>query len=173
MLDDVLAPAMHSIGSLWQTAEVTVDDEHRATRICHRLLAELGVSLQSAPRSSRETVLLVTPEREHHELGLLMAGAVLHGAGYDTVLLGSGVPAPALTGALLRHRPAVVAISSSMPGPAGLSAAAGLVHETLPNTRLVIGGATARQLPPHVAARYVGRLDGLLDAVDAVLAPIR
>jgi methanogenic corrinoid protein MtbC1 len=44
MLDDVLAPAMHSIGSLWQTAEVTVDDEHRATRICHRLLAELGVT---------------------------------------------------------------------------------------------------------------------------------
>jgi methanogenic corrinoid protein MtbC1 len=173
MLDDVLAPAMHSIGALWRAAEITVADEHLATTICHRLVAEISASLQTAPVNSRETVLLVTPEPERHELGLLMASAVLYGAGYDTLLLGSGVPAAALNAALLRHRPAVVALSSSIPRPASLVAAAKLIHETLPTAQLITGGATARQLPASIAARYVERLDGLLDAVDVILAPTR
>jgi hypothetical protein len=56
-----------------------------------------------------------------------------------------------------------------MARPASLAAAANLVHETLPAARLITGGATGRQLPPTIAAHYVARLDGLLDAVDAVL----
>jgi cobalamin-dependent methionine synthase I len=129
--------------------------------------------LQTAPAKSRETVLLVTPAPERHELGLRMAAAVLYSAGYDTLLLGSGVPEAALTAALLRHRPAVVALSSSMPRPASLAATATLIHGTLPAAQLITGGATARQLPPSISGRYVRRLDGLLDAVDAILAPSR
>ena len=63
--------------------------------------------------------------------------------------------------------------SSSMPGPASLAAAANLIHETLPDARVITGGATARALPPTIAAHYVARLDGLLGAVDAILAPAR
>ncbi len=173
MLDDVLAPAMHSIGALWRAAQITVADEHLATTICHRLVTEISATLQTAPANSRETVLLVTPEPERHELGLLMASAVLCGAGYETLLLGSGVPAEALNAALLRHRPAVVALSSSMPCPASLVAAANLIHETLPAARLITGGSTARQLPANIGAHYVPRLDGLLDAVDMVMAHTR
>jgi methanogenic corrinoid protein MtbC1 len=171
MLDDVLAPALHSIGALWQADEITVADEHLATTICRQLLAEISATLQTAPANSRETVLLITPEPERHELGLLMASAVMSGAGYDTLLLGSGVPEAALVAALLRHQPAVVALSSSMPRPAALAATANLIHETLPAARLITGGATARQLPPNITAHYVERLDGLLDAVDAIMAP--
>jgi methanogenic corrinoid protein MtbC1 len=164
---------MHSIGALWEADEIAVPDEHLATTISNRLLADISDTLHTAPARSRETVVLVTPEPERHELGLLMASAVLHGAGYDTVLLGSGVPAAALTGALLRHQPAVVAISSSMPRSGSLLAAAHLIHETVPAAQLVTGGATARQLPATIAAHYVERLDGLRDAVDAILAPNR
>jgi methanogenic corrinoid protein MtbC1 len=129
--------------------------------------------LHTAPVNSRETVLLVTPEAERHELGLLIAAAVLYGAGHETLLLGSGVPAAALNGALLRHRPDVVALSSSMPSRASLAATATLIHEILPSAQLITGGATARQLPPTVAGHYVERLDGLLPAVNAILAPSR
>jgi RNA polymerase sigma-70 factor (ECF subfamily) len=173
VLDDVLAPAMHSIGAMWHAGEISVADEHLATTLCHRLVAEISATLRTAPVNSRETVLLVTPEPERHEFGLLMASAVLCGAGYDTLLLGCGVPAAALTGALLRHRPALVALSSSIPRPASLAATANLIHETLPGAQLITGGATARQLPPNIAARYVERLDGLLDTVDTILAPSR
>jgi RNA polymerase sigma-70 factor (ECF subfamily) len=173
MLDDVLAPAMHRIGMMWQAAALTVADEHVATAICRQLVGEISTTLQTAPANSRETVLLVTPESERHELGLLMAAAVLYGAGYDTLFLGSSVPAAALNAALLRYRPAVVAMSSSMPRPASLVAAANLIHETLPTAQLITGGSTARQLPANIAAHYVERLDGLLAAVDLTLAPSR
>ena len=169
MLDDVLAPAMHSIGKLWRAAEITVADEHLATTICDRLLAEIAATLQTAHANSRETVLLATPAPERHTLGLRMASAVLYGAGYDTRLLGGGVPEAALRAALLRHRPAVVALSSSMPRPASFAATANLIHKTLPEAHLVTGGAMARQLPPNIAAQYVERLDGMLGAVGAML----
>ncbi len=171
MLDDVLAPAMRSIGALWQAAEITVADEHLATTICRQLLDEIAATLQTAPVNSRQTVLLITPEPERHELALVMAGAVLSGAGYDTLLLGSGVPQAALKSALLRHRPAVVALSSSVPRAASLAAAAKLVHETLPAVHLITGGAAARALPLDITAHYVERLDGLLGTVDALLVP--
>jgi RNA polymerase sigma-70 factor (ECF subfamily) len=169
MLDDVLAPAMHSIGKLWRAAEITVADEHLATTICDRLLAEISAKLQTAHAKSRETVLLITPAPERHTLGLRMAGAVLYGAGYDTLLLGSGVPEEALKGALLRHRPTIVALSSSMPRPAALAATANLIHGILPAAHLITGGATARQLPANITAHHVERLDLMLSTVDAVL----
>jgi RNA polymerase sigma-70 factor (ECF subfamily) len=169
MLDDVLAPAMHRIGGLWRANKISIADEHLATSICHRLLAEVAPTLKTAPAKSRETILLVAQERERHTLGLLMANDVLYGAGYDTLLLGGGVPKAALQGALLRHRPSVVALSSSVALPASLAATANLIHETRPATELIIGGATARQLPPDINAHYIERLDGLLGAVDAIL----
>lgn len=168
MLDDVLAPAMHSIGALWEAAEITVADEHLATAICERLLAEISPTLQTAPVRSRETVLLLTPPREQHILGLLMARAVLRGAGHNALLLAGGIREGDLRAALRRHRPAVVALSASMPRRSYLAATANLVHETLPGTHLITGGTTARQLPPTITAHYVERLDGLLGAIDAL-----
>jgi methanogenic corrinoid protein MtbC1 len=173
MLDDVLAPAMHSIGGLWRAEEITVADEHIATSMCNRLLVEIFPALQTAPANSRETILLVSPERELHTIGLQMANDVLCGAGYRTLLLGGGVPAEALSAALERHQPAVVALSSTVAPPASVAATANLIHETLPGTRLITGGTTARALPLSIGARYVERLDGLLDAVDASLGPSR
>lgn len=156
MLDDVLAPAMHSIGALWRTGEISIADEHLATTICDRLLAEISATLQTARAKSRATVLLVTPEPEQHTLGLLMAAAVLYGAGYDTLMLGAGIPEAALEGTLRRHRPAVVALSSSLPRPAALAATAILIHETLPATRLITG-ALPRDSFPRVFPRVTSR----------------
>jgi hypothetical protein len=43
----------------------------------------------------------------------------------------------------------------------------------LPTARLITGGSTARQLPANIAAHYVNRLDGLLDAIDLVMGQTR
>jgi methanogenic corrinoid protein MtbC1 len=173
VLDDVLAPAMHSVGGLWQSNEITVADEHIASSMCNRLLAEISPALQTAPANSRETILLVSPERELHTIGLQMANDVLSGAGYRTLLLGGGVPEEALSAALERHQPAVVALSSTVAPSASLAATANLIHETLPTAKLITGGATARGLPQRINVHYVERLDGLLDTVDTTLGPGR
>lgn len=54
MLDDVLAPAMHSIGALWQRDEITIADEHLATAICHRLLAETALAANSPSEDTQD-----------------------------------------------------------------------------------------------------------------------
>jgi hypothetical protein len=100
-----------------------------------------------------------------------MANDVLHGAGYDTVLLGGGITDEALSAALLKHRPAMVALSSTVAFPDALAATCAAIHETLPAAQLLIGGAAARKPLGNVPARYVQRLDGLLATVDAMLDP--
>ena len=169
VLDDIVAPAMHDIGALWEHDEITVADEHLATAMCHRLLAAIAPALEMAPAKSRETILLATPTSERHTMGLLMANDVLYGAGYNTVLLGAGVPEAALGAALMRHRPRIVALSSTMPDPGELAAAANVVRHLGPQAQLITGGRCGRVGPFGVPTRYVDRLSGLLTAVETVL----
>jgi RNA polymerase sigma-70 factor (ECF subfamily) len=170
MLDDVLAPALHLIGALWQTREITVADEHLATAICHRLLAQVTRALTIAPAKSRAKVLLVSPPSERHTLGLLMAHNVLYGAGYDARLIGGGIAESDLKDALRRREPAVVALSATMPGAGELRDFARTIHETLPDVRLLTGGVAASEPPGDIPAHFVPRLDGLLRTVEHCLA---
>jgi RNA polymerase sigma-70 factor (ECF subfamily) len=173
VLDDVLAPAMHSVGALWQSDVITPAHEQLATTICHRLLAEIGEALAIAPARSRETVMLVTPAPEQHTLGLLMADEVLYGAGYDTVRLFGGTSEAELRSALLRHQPAVVALSMTMRLPDSFTATSETIREVLPKAQLIVGGATAQSVSSDGPHHYVERLDGLLSKVDELLAPQR
>ena len=170
MLDDVLAPAMHNIGMLWELNDITVADEHLATFVAHRLLGEVAAALMVAAPGTRPRVLLATPPAERHTFGLMMANDVLHGAGYETVMLGPGVPNRDLSAALLRHQPEIVALSSTIPDGEALGTTASLVRQTLPGARLLTGGAAAQIVDPDVPAQHVARLDGLLDATEALLA---
>jgi methanogenic corrinoid protein MtbC1 len=169
VLDDVLAPAMHDIGALWERNEITIADEHLATAMVHHLLAAIAPALMIAPAWSRETILLAAPASERHTMGLLMANDVLYGAGYHTVLLGAGVPVLALGAALERHQPKIVALSSTMPAPGGLAAVAKVVYETLPEAHLITGGRSGSALTSGFPTHHVERLDGLLATVEAVL----
>jgi len=168
VFDDVLAPAMHDIGLLWEREELTVADEHIATAAAHRLLGALAPSLQVAAPMSLQTVVLATPAPERHTTGLLMANDLLAGAGYRTVLLGSGLPDGAFRSALARHRPNVVAISSTMSFPDAIAAILTLVRETLPATPILLGGASAPMVPARPPVRHVGRIDGLLRSMRAL-----
>jgi MerR family transcriptional regulator, light-induced transcriptional regulator len=164
-LDDIVAPAMHDVGLLWEREEITVADEHLATAAAHRLLGALAPSLQVAAPMSRETVLLVTPAPERHTTGLLMANDVLAGAGYSTVLLGGGLPDASFRSALARHNPRVVAISSTMCFPDAIAETVTLVREALPGTPLLVGGAAANLFPRVAPVRRVERIDELLRSV--------
>ncbi len=173
MLDDVLAPALCSIGTLWQHRELTVADEHIATAICHRLLAQLSTNLQIAPAKTREKILLVSPSAERHTLGLLMTHNVLYGAGFDALLIGEGTRDSDLKAALLRHEPAIVALSATMSDEDAFADAARTIHEILPDSRIITGGASARELPAEIPAHFVERLDTVVEAVEGCLAPGR
>lgn len=168
MLDDVFGPAMHAVGDSWERAEITIADEHRASAVCRALFAEISPALKIAAANSRERILLTSPAAEQHTLGLRMAGDVLAGAGYHTILLESGLGAKECEEALRRHRPAIVALSSTITSHRALSAVVSMVLDRLPAAHVIAGGAGARRLAPNARVHTVGRLDGLLDAVDRI-----
>jgi 5-methyltetrahydrofolate--homocysteine methyltransferase len=173
MLDDVLAPAMHDIGSLWEHNAITIDDEHRATEVARRLLATISPRLRDAPARSRERIAFATLTCEQHTIGLLMAKEVLYGAGYDTVFLLEDMSREELCAELRRHRPAVVAFSLTMPGAGEIAATSVMVRETLPDVQFITGGCAGGVLPSSVPARHIRRLDGLVRTVEEMLEPAR
>ena len=173
VLDDVLAPAMHDIGALWERDQITIGDEHLATFVIQRLIAEISPRLEVAEPASRDVVLLATPTPERHAAGLLMAYDVLRGAGFDAVCLGVGVPRPALVAALHRHRPALVGLSATMPFLAELTGTVDAVLEALPGAQVLIGGAAAAVPAPRARVHHVRRLVDLIETAERALGAAR
>ena len=60
--------------------------------------------------------MLAAPAGELHVVALRMIANLLREAGYDVVMLGADVPAPALAASASRHEPDVICLSATMPG---------------------------------------------------------
>lgn len=138
---DVIAPAMHWIGRLWEAGAVTVADEHLATAISQSMLAAIYPSLLKAPARTRPRVLLAAAEGELHVLGLRMVGDALEGEGYDVHFLGADVPIPALVDMARRTAPYAVVLSATIAtGSAYLGTAVDRLAELPVPPRVVLGG---------------------------------
>ena len=144
----VVTPAMYRIGELWKQGAITVADEHVATAIVHRVLASLYSSRTDRPMDVRDTVLLATPEGEHHGLGLRIVADLLEMTGFHVVYLGADTPADALAAAVAEHDPSVVGLSLTMPGgSSSLEEAMAAVTTARPGTPILLGGlGVPRQL---------------------------
>ncbi len=110
---DLVAPAMVSIGRRWESGELDVAVEHRASVIAGRLVGRLGHRFLRRGRN-RGTVVLGAPAGERHSLPLALLADLLRGAGWDVSDLGSDVPAPSFVLAAARaEQLTVVGVSIS------------------------------------------------------------
>lgn len=137
---EVLAPALDEIGRRWESGEVGIAGEHRATAITAGILGALGPRMRVPPTTGRLAVLACTAG-ELHELGLRMAGDFLEGAGWEVILLGASVPSAALAGLVADEAPDVVALSTATAGLLeGVRSAIGALGEIDPRPWVVVGG---------------------------------
>ena len=168
---ELITPALWRVGELWERGEISVADEHLATEISMRVLVLQHEHTRIARRRPARRVLLAALEAERHVVGLRMAADLLSDAGYDARFLGADVPLAALRQSAARHTPAVVCLTTTMPGgePALWRAV-----EQLEGTSVLVGGSgLAEDFPerPQVAAcRLVSDVVG---AVDALVAAAR
>ena len=65
--------------------------EHFASNIIRRKLIA-AIDNIPKPEYSQHTFLLFLPEKEHHEIGLLLANFLIRSAGIKTIYLGCNVP---------------------------------------------------------------------------------
>jgi MerR family transcriptional regulator, light-induced transcriptional regulator len=143
----VLQPALEEIGKRWESDEIGIAYEHQATAITQGILGALGPRLRVAPTSGRLAVLACTPG-EMHSLGVQMLGDFLEAEGWEVLLLGASVPAPALAKLVDDESPDAVALSTSspamLPGVADTLAALSVLD---PKPFIAVGGLAWRSQP--------------------------
>lgn len=141
LYQQVIAPAMHELGRLWQRGAITVADEHLATALTHRVLATLRPSPLEAEPRPRPQVLLAAVQGEQHALGLRMAADLLEDAGWQPIYLGADVPTGALLQAIESFSPDLLGLTVTMPDltPVMEGTVTG-VRARHPMLHLVVGG---------------------------------
>lgn len=144
LADDWLAPAMAAVGQAWESEEVGVDREHRATVVAMRALhGLLRGRLRRGPGAAG--ALVAAPSTDPYVLPILCAELVLSEAGYAAVNLGPDTPLESVNEATRTLGPRIVAISFSGYPPAPVPARVRVaLRESIRESgaALVVGGRT-------------------------------
>lgn len=110
--DRFLCPAMRRVGDLWHAGQLTVAQEHVATRTAADALASLqNASARAGER--RQLALCCSVEEDFHALPVRLAAVTLEAAGFEVFDVGMSTPFFALTETLERFRPRLVCVSST------------------------------------------------------------
>jgi excisionase family DNA binding protein len=110
--DSVLCPALRKIGDLWRAGELSVAEEHLATRTALTAVQVLrdALSLNVGDRAA----ICCAVEDDFHELPVHLAALTLEGLGWGVVNLGTSTPFYALAEAVERFAPGLVCVASTV-----------------------------------------------------------
>jgi methanogenic corrinoid protein MtbC1 len=137
-----VTPALYEIGGLWETGEMTVAEEHRASEIMARVVDICSGALSPAGRTKGRAFVTAAPG-ERHSLGARIVADILEMDGWDVTYVGATSPAADLAYLAASTRPNVIGISVAM--ASNLPQLATLVRELralphLAGARIMVGG---------------------------------
>lgn len=138
---DMMTPAMNSIGTRWESGELDVSVEHRASGIAMRLIGRLAPRFARRGRT-RGVVVVGAPPGERHSLPIAMLADLARHAGWDVGDLGADVPTASWAHAVLNSGD-VVAVGMSVSCADHLDAtqaAVAAVRDVAPRIPVVLGG---------------------------------
>ena len=87
----IIFPFFERIGILWQTGHINPAQEHLITNIIRQKLI-VGIDEVKSVIKIKSSFLLFLPEKEHHELGLLLVYYLLKKRGAEVFYIGANVP---------------------------------------------------------------------------------
>ncbi|GHH42584.1 MerR family transcriptional regulator [Streptomyces candidus] len=173
--DDVIMPALHSVGRRWQTSgDRYVEVEHLLSWHVSRVLARSAPPpADRTPRPSSPPVLLACVPGEIHTLPLEALAAALAERDVAVSMFGASVPVPALEEAVRRTGPGTVVLWSQARSTASRPLAQHLGSITWGVRGARTGPAMMLAGPgwagPHLAGALRPR--GLREALDMLLPP--
>jgi len=112
IFDDLLSPAMRRIGELWYQGELSVAQEHLASRAAHYAVHKLRTSLP-LPEMKGKTAFCATFEGDLHELPSYLAQVTIENEGWEVMNFGANTPFFSLTEEVLQYAPQVVCLSAT------------------------------------------------------------
>jgi excisionase family DNA binding protein len=110
--DAVLCPALRRVGDLWHAGELSVAEEHLATRTALTAVQILRDDLRL--KGGDRAAICCAVEDDYHELPVHLAALTLEGLGWGVVNLGTSTPFYALAEAVERFAPGIVCVASTV-----------------------------------------------------------
>lgn len=165
VLDHVLGPAMREVGSRWEHGSVQVFEEHRATWIAMRALADLR-ALLPLRRSKRRTAVVATLNGDPYTVAVTMAELTLLELGWATTNLGPDTPTFTLVEAIGKLRPRLLGLGINYLWP-GFAEAYGTVADAAraQHTAIVVGGPGLTD-EARTQIHFAARCDSMRELAD-------
>ncbi len=113
IFDDSICPAMRLVGELWLGGELTVSQEHLATRTVHNSIYKLRNTLP-VPEMTDELAVCCAMEGDFHELPTHLAQMTIENEGWEVLNFGSNTPLKCLAKEISQHSPKMVCISATI-----------------------------------------------------------
>jgi methanogenic corrinoid protein MtbC1 len=108
----ILTPAQREVGRMWQHDEITIADEHLASRTIEGVMGALRARFDPAKATGR-TVLTTTVGGDLHGVGVQMIADLFELDGWRSLNLGANMPITNLREVLCAHKIDLLAISAS------------------------------------------------------------
>lgn len=153
-INRIIFPFFSRIGIMWQIDSINPAQEHFISNMVRQKLISAidNINVVTNPRAQK--VLLLLPENELHELGLLFFSYLLKNKGYKIIYLGQAVPLTDLPKIMQASNPDIVVCNVSNPMTIGDVSSFISKLKVVPATKQVyIASANifelAPEMPPH------------------------
>jgi methanogenic corrinoid protein MtbC1 len=114
IFDGLMCPAMHQIGELWSAAELSVTEEHLATRAACNAVHKLRNVLTMPESAGDKLAMCCAVEGDFHELPTYLVQIVMEDEGWEVINFGANTPLYCLAEEIAHYRPQLVCVSATM-----------------------------------------------------------
>ena len=107
---------MYEIGRLWETAQISVAQEHLSTQITQAAIATLAIYLHGGdPIGAGRVAVAGSSPGELHALGTQMVADFLETQGWEVLNLGADTPAAEVAALARQRKASIVALVAAGP----------------------------------------------------------
>jgi excisionase family DNA binding protein len=113
IIDEDICPAMREVGELWHREEISVSQEHLATRTAVTAIYKLRNALP-VREMKEKLAICCAMEGDLHELPTLLAQVAVENEGFEVINFGAATPLYCMADEVERHSPDFVCISGTV-----------------------------------------------------------
>lgn len=113
IFDDDVCPAMRRVGELWFRGELSISQEHLATRTAQNSIYKLRGALPVPPTTGALAVCCAF-SGDFHEFPTHLAQISIENEGWEVLNFGADTPLKCLAKEISRHAPQVICISATI-----------------------------------------------------------
>jgi MerR family transcriptional regulator, light-induced transcriptional regulator len=112
VVSQVVIPYLNHLGACWARGDVSVAQEHFASRLLHGRLLALARGWERGPGP---LAVVACPPGEEHDIGPIAFGLALHRRGWRITFLGANTPVASVLEVVTRLEPALVVLAATVP----------------------------------------------------------